>query len=1545
MQTRQAKSHGPNTAATKTAETPQKAAVSAASASRVPAWAGSMNDQIPTGLVLQDACNIPGLQAKLAISQPNDPYEQEADSAAEQVMRMPAIHASVPRSKLQLMRKERGDSQSTQGVLPAVHEALSSGGQPLNADVQASMESRFGTDFSQVRVHTDGQAAESAQAVSALAYTVGDDVVFGKGQYQPETSEGQKLLAHELTHVVQQRQALSPVPQHKALSTHTVSRPSDPLEQEADSAAKQATTDQPVSSNTISSITLGEHNVIARQPVDVSPPTQADEAVDTEQVESTAQGILRQLRLDPEDRSGQIKRQLIMMNPAMRATVIARVRSSTPPELQGPFSSVVDEANASINEVSTQPTRMEETTATSTSTAEAQKSSMSSTEMTTSVSETTSPNQSEAENIDRARSMVSPARTTPPQMATADMAALPSSSTSSTTAAPPVLIRAQGRETMVSTPNLAERGPRLSTVSSQLPTSTMAGGLLTESDQGTVGVSRGVEPKAVIGAGQTPSGRGSRQRYSAEQAEAEIQGIVATLSATAGESQERIQNQAETVKANITANAEALRQSIQAQVAEEEATIHSIFAEHLTSFLEMVEEARRGVAEKLETHRGEVTKSGEDAKNKVSDTFTEHRTSVEKAVSDKVAAAEQLQTHYTTYVHERTQVQSAEARRKGRDKAAAYPKDERGQVQANAAQGVADRTATEIEQREPETVKAVEDITVDIPEQFRQKGQEALDDFDKGLPDLLKNIDQEVQSALDALNQQANQAYQQLDTLKTQVLDQLATLEEGAVAGIQAIQPQADAQITNGVETAMKNINSATEDAIEQINQMVDETTQTLLNSGTSDVETSHRTADEVLNFLNGATSDVLAGLQQSESSTADELAQVESSAAEGLQNIEQDVTAQIQTLDQSSNTTLSQFADTVDENLSTTVQSLDESLTDLETQVSQQLEEPVQKLVQGFDDTLQQAEAKIVEAVDAGLAKNDEALGQLDPEMQKAADDAAWDYDHPILSTLRDIGEVVLGVIVGILAVLLVVVIAIVAFKLLIVGLVALGVSLVVAEIIAAVIGIGLLAYSIYQAYQARVAQGAKGGWGTFGMALLDIAGITDIVDAFTKKGISPFRRGYLFGKGAASLVVTIIGIRSAWKGIRGRFGGGAKGLPELPPGPEPPKALPPGPEPPKALPPGPEPPKALPPGPEPPKALPAGPESPKALPSGPEPPKALPAGPEPPKALPPKSEAFPTPEPEAPKVESRPAQPEKEPVPSELPASEGEKPTDQEPTEGTESKQGPSTPSGPNPGKGPVNNSKPGWGKGQIPCFPIGTLVSTPDGPCTIESLRVGDKVWAYDFHSKSVIIRNILALYRGSTNYWVDVYLDPGTLRATRRHPIWIESEQDWVAAAELAPGMKVRLQDGRMPEVIRVELLPQKERQETYNLCIEEVNNFFASGLRVLVHNTDINEPGHSNYVLRDANGRLYYSGRFGPGDTAAHVAYRHSNNHNRFNAANGDTIEVVPGTRTYGEARRLEHELCVENETYIGRDSNTWRGNRDYPMDSAKFEEYYRPDAC
>jgi hypothetical protein len=89
-------------------------------------------------------------------------------------------------------------------VPPIVHEVIHTGGEPLDPNTREFMQSRFGHDFGHVRVHTDVRATESARAVNALAYTVGRDIVFDTAQYTPGTAAGRRLLAHELTHVVQQ---------------------------------------------------------------------------------------------------------------------------------------------------------------------------------------------------------------------------------------------------------------------------------------------------------------------------------------------------------------------------------------------------------------------------------------------------------------------------------------------------------------------------------------------------------------------------------------------------------------------------------------------------------------------------------------------------------------------------------------------------------------------------------------------------------------------------------------------------------------------------------------------------------------------------------------------------------------------------------------------------------------------------------------------------------------------------------------------------------------------------------------------------------------------------------------------------------------------------------------------------------------------------------------------------------------------------------------------------------------------------------------------
>lgn len=172
------------------------------------------------------------VQPKLTVGVPDDVYEQEADRVADEVMRISPSNDSTfaqidpPHNEPSIQRQDREDDEElvqtklTEGTLqlkadtnatpdiePGIEariHALQGGGVPLSPAERAFFEPRFGHDFSQVRIHASPEAAESARAVNAQAFTVGRDVVFGAGAYAPESGSGRRLIAHELTHVIQQ---------------------------------------------------------------------------------------------------------------------------------------------------------------------------------------------------------------------------------------------------------------------------------------------------------------------------------------------------------------------------------------------------------------------------------------------------------------------------------------------------------------------------------------------------------------------------------------------------------------------------------------------------------------------------------------------------------------------------------------------------------------------------------------------------------------------------------------------------------------------------------------------------------------------------------------------------------------------------------------------------------------------------------------------------------------------------------------------------------------------------------------------------------------------------------------------------------------------------------------------------------------------------------------------------------------------------------------------------------------------------------------------
>lgn len=157
------------------------------------------------------------VQAKLAVSAPGDAYEQEADAVAEQVMRMPVAasppaggdekgdaHSRAPVETVSLVQASGTGAPDVSSELETRIQSMKGAGAPLPHAEKGFFEERFGTDFSNVRLHTGGAAVQTSQDLGARAYTIGSDIAFGKGEYAPGTTPGRQLMAHELAHVVQQ---------------------------------------------------------------------------------------------------------------------------------------------------------------------------------------------------------------------------------------------------------------------------------------------------------------------------------------------------------------------------------------------------------------------------------------------------------------------------------------------------------------------------------------------------------------------------------------------------------------------------------------------------------------------------------------------------------------------------------------------------------------------------------------------------------------------------------------------------------------------------------------------------------------------------------------------------------------------------------------------------------------------------------------------------------------------------------------------------------------------------------------------------------------------------------------------------------------------------------------------------------------------------------------------------------------------------------------------------------------------------------------------
>ncbi|MBJ6762756.1 DUF4157 domain-containing protein [Myxococcaceae bacterium JPH2] len=211
---------------------------------------------------------------------------------------------------------------STAALAQQARPALESAGHALEPGTRALMEARFGHDFGQVRVHTDGKAAEAAKALHSLAFTHGQDIVFAEGQYQPQTLSGQRLLAHELAHTVQQRGA-----PRRLDDAREVSHPGATLEREAEAVSARVANGATVDPSALTVGAIGARGVIARRVAPTAVGESEQVMLDsTRVIDTLVRTILLSLQVDPSDSSERVRRQLEPLPATVRDAVVAKLR-------------------------------------------------------------------------------------------------------------------------------------------------------------------------------------------------------------------------------------------------------------------------------------------------------------------------------------------------------------------------------------------------------------------------------------------------------------------------------------------------------------------------------------------------------------------------------------------------------------------------------------------------------------------------------------------------------------------------------------------------------------------------------------------------------------------------------------------------------------------------------------------------------------------------------------------------------------------------------------------------------------------------------------------------------------------------------------------------------------------------------------------------------------------------------------------------------------------------------------------------------------------
>lgn len=559
---------------------------------------------------------------------------------------------------------------------------------------------------------------------------------------------------------------------------------------------------------------------------------------------------------------------------------------------------------------------------------------------------------------------------------------------------------------------------------------------------------------------------------------------------------------ASATRAEITAKAETARSSV---------------TEHLTEQLEAMTEAavttERQVDVAQRAHTAGLEQTRLTAVDEMTGIFTNHRNAITRMVDTRISDANTERVTQGNRLRQRTTAQAREAELAGLHRADGFPNDDRGAYQGGAVETVADRVASEVRDRQPEALDALNEICGDLATSLRDAGRQALEGFDAPLPDLLANIAQQATDAGGILAEQATNSSTQLGTFTETARTRLQNRGNEALLAVDTTMASALAQVTAAEQAALRDLDRSIYAIRETVIGRLHDDDDLLVTADDPDPdETAAWVQDEV-----DASNSAIEQTSERVPATASEMAQRIRSAATAtgreLRALEAQFDTDARTVGGGFSTDLINFETEVDQNFGSTVETLYRAYTENEVAVRADLATSADRAETQFNQGSDEATRQIRSAVQGAIELNDRALAELPAKMDEAAELTAWNYDHPVRAYFHR----VLGILVGILAALALIVVFIIAFKISII----LGVILVIVAVVAFII------YPMISAWrQGRLT------WGFVGDMALNILGINDIIRSFRDPTLTPFEQGFHFGFGVTNLVLFVY---SAGRGLRG--------------------------------------------------------------------------------------------------------------------------------------------------------------------------------------------------------------------------------------------------------------------------------------------------------------------------------------------------------------------------------------------------------------------------